>query len=278
MNDSMDDIARYNAARWKALTQANAVFTSPYLDLDASSARQRLDPEGRLGDIRGRAVLCLAGGGGQQSVAFALLGADVTVVDLSEEQLQRDRETASHLHLTLKTLQGDMRDLSQLAAASFDIVWQPYSLNFVPDARAVISQVARVLRAGGVYQFNCANPFVMGLREEDWNGEGYSLRDPYQDGAEIVRADPAWVHESSEPVPPGREYRHALSTLVNGLIENGFVIRHLSDYTDFTPDPTAAPGTWEHFTSIAPPWLTLWASYCPPSKGVERFFHVEHLP
>ena len=35
-------------------------------------------------------VLCLACGGGQQSVALALLNANVTVFDLSEGQLDRD--------------------------------------------------------------------------------------------------------------------------------------------------------------------------------------------
>ena len=41
--------------------------------------------------IAGKGVLCLAGGGGQQSAAFALLGAKVTVLDFSETQLERDK-------------------------------------------------------------------------------------------------------------------------------------------------------------------------------------------
>lgn len=92
----MDEVAQYNIERWRALTQTNALFTRPYLTLDEAAARARLDPEGRLGDLRGKNVLCLAGGGGQQSVAFALLGANVTVVDLSEEQLQTDRAAAAY--------------------------------------------------------------------------------------------------------------------------------------------------------------------------------------
>lgn len=261
----MDEIARYNISRWKALTQANALFTRPYFDLDEASARQRVDPEGILGDVRGKDVLCLAGGGGQQSVAFALLGAQVTVVDLSGEQLQRDRDAADHYHLTITTLQGDMRDLSQLDAASYDIVWHPYSLNFVPEVRVVFGEVARVLRAGGIYHLNCGNPFTIGLGEKDWNGEGYNLKHPYRDGFEIVGADADWVHTSGESVPPPREYRHTLSTLINGLIEHGFTIRYVSDTMDLNPDPNAAPGTWEHFCSIAPPWLAIWAMHHPDS-------------
>jgi SAM-dependent methyltransferase len=260
----MDDVAKYNIERWAALVEAQAVFTRARLDLTPVEARSMLDPDGKLGDMEGRRVLCLAGGGGQQSVAFALLGADVTVVDLSAEQLQRDTEAAAHYNLSISTLQGDMRDLSFLEPASFDIVYHPYSLNFVPDARVVFGEVARVLRVGGVYHFNCANPFVSGLTANDWNGEGYLLRQPYVDGAELTYADEAWVFRGASPQKPinrPKEYRHTSSTLINGLIEHGFVLVHLSDYSDFTPEQNAEPGTWAHFVSFAPPWLKFWTLY-----------------
>jgi 2-polyprenyl-3-methyl-5-hydroxy-6-metoxy-1,4-benzoquinol methylase len=134
---SVDDVAKYNIERWQALAEANAVFTRPRLDLDKDSARQYLDSQGMLGDVAGKDVLCLAAGGGQQSVAFALLGANVTVLDISEAQLQRDTEAAVHYNVNLNVFQGDMRDLSHFNEDSFDIVWHPYSLNFVPDAHIV---------------------------------------------------------------------------------------------------------------------------------------------
>jgi SAM-dependent methyltransferase len=155
-----DDVAKYNIERWAALVKAEALFTRPWLQLDPISARQQVDPEGWLGDVAGKDILCLAGGGGQQSAAFALLGARVTVVDLSEAQLAQDRAAAAHYNIDIKTYQGDMRDLSILAESAFDLVWQPYSLNFVPDARQVFAQVARILRPKGLYYFMCANPFV----------------------------------------------------------------------------------------------------------------------
>ena len=61
---------------------------------------------------------------------------------------------------------------------TFDIVYHAYSLGFVPDARVVFQQVARVTLAGGIYYFNCANPFFLGLSEKDWNGAGYTLKHP----------------------------------------------------------------------------------------------------
>jgi SAM-dependent methyltransferase len=263
----MDEVAKYQVERWKALVEANAVFTRPALKLDAIVAQAELDPEGRLGTVAGKDVLCLAGGGGQQSVAFALLGAKVTVVDLSEAQLDRDRAAAAHVGVDITILQGDMRDLSPIGAATFDIVYHPYSLGFVPDANVVFQQVARVLRPGGLYYFMCANPFFLGLSEKDWNGAGYTLKHPYIDGAAIqYEADQEWVYDRSKlggPIPPPREFRHSLSMLVSGLVEHSFVILHISDHSNFTPDPNAEPGTWKHFLSIAPPWLSFWTTYRP---------------
>ena len=262
----MDEIVKYNIERWKALVDADALFTRPALNLEPVSARQKLDPDGRLGIVAGKEVLCLACGGGQQSAAFALLGATVTVFDLSEAQLQRDQEAAAHYGVGIHTLQGDMRDLSCFDDAVFDIVYHGYSLGFVPEARSVFQQVARVIRSGGVYYFNCANPFFIGLSERDWNGEGYTLRQPYIDGAEINYEDQDWVYDRSilgSSIRCAREYRHTLSTLMRGLVEEGFIVLHVSDYSGFYPNPQAEPGTWDHFVSIAPPWLSFWASYRP---------------
>ena len=225
-----------------------------------------VDPEERLGDVASKDVLCLACGGGQQSVAFALLRANVTVFDLSEAQLNRDRQAAAHFNVDVKTLQGDMQDLAQFEAAAFDIVYQSYALGFVPNARVVFEQVARVLRPGGVYHFMCANPFFLGMQEKDWNGKGYTIKYPYVNGAEITYEDQEWVYNRSKSgtaIPPPREFRHTLSALISGLVEQHFIIQHVSDYSGFNPDHNAEPGTWSHLTSIAPPWLSFWASYRP---------------
>jgi ubiquinone/menaquinone biosynthesis C-methylase UbiE len=261
----MDEIAEYNQARWKALVEADALFTRPKLNLDADSARRMIDSDGKLGDVAGKKVLCLAGGGGQQSAAFALLGANVTVFDLSDEQLEQDKKVAEHYGFEIKTVQGDMRNLSPFEKASFDIVYHAYSLNFVPDAVEVFRQVARVLRIGGIYHFGCANPFVMGVGQKDWNGESYVLKEPYIGGARLSYDDQDWVYdgEAHEKVPNPIEYRHTLSVVLNGLIEIGFVISHVSDNCDMNSDANASPKTWEHFTAFAPPWLSIWATFRP---------------
>lgn len=261
----MDEIAHYNQARWKALTEANAVFTRPWRDLTADDARQRLNPDGTFGDLNGKRVLCLACGGGQQSVGFALLGAAVTVTDLSAEQLQLDREMAAQYSVDLAIIQADMRDLSMLETGAFDLVYHPYSINFVPDCGEVFEQVRRVIRPGGWYHLMCANPFAAGLRDRNWDGEGYPVHLPYEHGQRIAYSDEDWVYDRDQhgEIPSPVEYRQTLGALVGRLAGNGFVIVRLKEVGSEEPDASAEPGTWEHFSAVLPPWLIIQSRYHP---------------
>jgi ubiquinone/menaquinone biosynthesis C-methylase UbiE len=257
-NSGMDDeVANYLKFRWMRLGEAGAVFCRPWFDLDYTSAKNRLDPEGRLGNLRNKDVLCLAGGGGQQSVAFALLGAKVTVLDLDAGQLDRDTEAARHHGLRVRTEQGDMRDLTRFEDGSFDIVWHPYSINFVPEFEKVIVGVARVLRRGGLYTVMLANPFSSGTGTDDWNGDGYLLQKPYVDGAAYAFTDENWVQQASSDVPAPREFRHTLGKVVRVLADAGFVLFRIDEA--ISREDHAAPGTWNHLKSVIPPWMTLWA-------------------
>jgi len=271
----MDSVYDYNRKRWEGLVEADALFTRPWLDLDGRGAREWLDPQGLLDDLAGKDVLCLASGGGQQSAAFAVLGANVAVLDISDGQLQQDRVAGAHYGVEIVTQQGDMRDLSAFEGVTFDIVWQPYSLSFVPDPGVVFAQVARVIRPGGLYHFAVANPFVSGMGTQVWNGEGYLMRRPYVEAAEITYQDEAWVFraasEARERIAGPREYRQTLGRILTGLAENHFVTFKMLEWAGHEQNLGADPGTWEHFTSILPPWLSFWTSYRPDIQGKPGF-------
>ncbi len=254
----MDDIAKFNRNRWNDLVKADIVYSRPFLDLTQESALQKLDDYHIMGPVKDKDVLVLASGGGQQSAAFAWLGARVTVFDLSDEQLKQDKAAADHYGYTIRIEQGDMRDLSCFADLSFDIVYQAYSINFIPDPLIVFQEVARVIRPGGLYRVDFANPFVMSVDENKWNN-GYPLKDVYQD-SETQYEDTSWdvwhADGSMEKVPGPREFRHTLSYFLNGLISHNFIIHGI--WEELSGDPQAEPGTWEHFKAVAPPWFHVW--------------------
>jgi 2-polyprenyl-3-methyl-5-hydroxy-6-metoxy-1,4-benzoquinol methylase len=74
-------------------------------------------------DLAGADVLCLASGGGQQGPTLAAAGARVTVLDNSPRQLEQDELVAQRDNLPLRTMLGDMRDLSAFADSSFEPGW-----------------------------------------------------------------------------------------------------------------------------------------------------------
>lgn len=245
--NTRDETAKTNEAHWDKAVEEGCGFTVPWLDLDpdvicryaAGELEQVTDPlmsifpAEILANVEGKDVLCLAGGGGQQSAVFALLGARVTVVDISEGQLKGDKIAAEHYGYEVTTIHADMRDLSCLADESFDLVYHEISTSYIPDVHPVYSEVARVLRPGGLYRTIFTNPAVE-FTHEEWNGKGYCITRPY---AEKVRHFPGGA----------MEYRHYMSDIFNGLIECGFSIQRVEDDPYYLhPNPQAVPGSWEH--------------------------------
>jgi SAM-dependent methyltransferase len=258
----MDELADFNRERWEALVAAGIEYGRPLLDLDIESARewvadQALLPEDALDALAGKDVFVLAGGGGQQSAALSILGARVTVMDITEGQLAGDRKAAAHYGYEVRIEQGDMRDLSRFEENAFDFVWQPYSINFVPDYAPVFQSVARVLRPGGYYRLDMNNPFGGDSWEEMWREDGYVIKKTYEDRSEYVGFD-YWDVTNAEgkeqKVLGPREFQHALGPVLTMLADLGFVLKGMWERPAHG-DPNAAPGTWEHFISVLPPWL-----------------------
>lgn len=176
-----------------------------------------------LGDLRGKRILCLASGGGQQGPILAAAGARVTVFDLSDEQLSRDRAAAALYHLPIQTIQGNMQDLSAFADGSFDLIVHPISNCFIDSIRPVWRECYRVLQAPGILLAGFMNPLVYML---DWEEAEQTGR------PEIKRAIPYSDLDSLSPEAKQKfveehlpfEFGHSLSDQIGGQIEAGFVL------------------------------------------------------
>lgn len=256
-----DEIGATNERHWERMVREGCEFTRPWLDLDRTLLRryaqgQRdgvpaslldLYPASLLAGVEGQEVLCLASGGGQQSAIFGLLGARVTVVDLSEGQLAGDRTAADHYGYEVTTVRADMRDLSCLPEASFSLVFQAPSMAYIPDVGQVYAQVARVLRQQGVYRVCFTNPATEFVDWNSWDGEGYRITLPY-----AARVEPPEGDEPDGVEPDGSmQFRHYMDDIFNGLIGVGLSIEQVQDSPQyFLPENAQAqPGTWAH-------WLT----------------------
>lgn len=120
---------------------------------------------GLLGDVAGLRILELGCGGGQCSIAFARQGASAVGIDLSDEQIAFARRLAVEQGVHVRFEQGDAADLSRFAAASFDLVFSAYALQYVPAIEQCLAEAARVLAPGGRLAFSLDHP----LREVFWD-------------------------------------------------------------------------------------------------------------
>ena len=250
MKKKPDQIAVINKERWEEVVKEGAGSTRPYLELDVEAFRAYREgettslpkpcdePANRtvMATAKGKDVLCLGSGGGQQSALFSLLGARVTVLDICEGQLEGDRRAAAHYGYDVTTIQGDMRDLSDLADESFDVV---YGLGtcYVPDVREVFVGVARVLRTGGMYWTMHTNPGTEFVDHTDWDGVGYRITKPY---AQRERRRPDGM----------LEFRNYLDEVFNGLIDSGFSIQRVFGGPGELPSPKHQPGSYHHWAAF----------------------------
>ena len=261
-----DEIGVKNERHWERMVEEGCGFTRPWLNLDRTLIRQyaqgQLDPvpapliemypANVLADVKGKEVLCLASGGGQQSAVFGLLGAHVTVVDLAEGQLEGDRTAAAHYGYEVTTIRADMRDLSCIGDGSFTIVYQAPSMAYIPNVWQVYAEVARVLRTDGVDRVCFTNPATEFVDWNSWDGEGYRITIPYAERVERPAGDGP---ESSI------QFRHYMADIFNGLVAVGLSIQQVQDDPQYyvRQDAQAQPGSWAH-------WLTYVGGFAVVAK------------
>jgi len=238
------DVFDHNRISWDRQAAQQSPWSRPVGAADIAAARAghwhvRLTPNrlpaGWLDRVSGLRILCLASGGGQQAPVLAAAGAVVTVFDASDVQLQQDRDVAQRDGLDLQTVQGDMRDLSVFADASFDLVFHPISNLYVPDIRPVWRECFRVLRRNGTLLSSFYNPVVfVGDRDPRYAEQGlirprFPL--PYSDLEHLDAEALAAKQASGEPLVFG----HSLGEQIGGQLEAGFVLTGFHE--DVQPQP-----------------------------------------
>jgi 2-polyprenyl-6-hydroxyphenyl methylase/3-demethylubiquinone-9 3-methyltransferase len=111
----------------------------------------------RLGrDPKGLRVLDVGCGGGLLSEEFAAMGCDVTGIDQSLPTLAAARQHADASGLPIRYLEGSAEQLA-FEAGTFDIVCCCDVLEHVDNPDAVIGEISRVLKPGGVFFFDTIN-------------------------------------------------------------------------------------------------------------------------
>ena len=103
--------------------------------------------------LKGKKILDIGGGAGRYSLYLAQEGYDVTLIDLSENNVQFALNKSNELGLNIKAYQADARDLSKLDIGEFDsvlLMGPLYHLSEEQDRIKCVSEAKKHLKQGGV--------------------------------------------------------------------------------------------------------------------------------
>lgn len=182
-------------------------------------------------DLSGKDACVL--GSGDQFAAFGLagMGARVTSVDISEEQLAVGEARATELGLDVTFVRADVCDLRMLEDASFDLACCTNGmLIWVSDLPAFYREASRILKPGGAYFWFDIHPFQRPFYQI---AGGLRVRKPYFDSApREYWSDANDVNRSAEEVPEAEREslaqnfvsHHTVGELINPLADVGFQV------------------------------------------------------
>jgi SAM-dependent methyltransferase len=181
-----------------------------------------------LGDIAGKRIAVL--GSGDNLVVFALagMGAQVTSVDISENQLAIARQRAGQLGLSLAFVRSDVCDLSALSTGSFDLVYTGGHIAiWVSDLRKFYAEAARILKPGGRLIVSEYHPF-----RRIWKG----AKDRLEIESDYFHRGP---YSYDGPGGQVHEFQWTVGDYVDAVIAAGCEVEAVEEFG------TGSDGAWE---------------------------------
>ena len=180
-------------------------------------------PHHWFGDLKGKKVLGLASGGGQQMPIFAALGAVCTVLDYSPRQIESELLVADREGYEIRTLRGDMTKPLPFADGEFDLIFHPVSNCYVEEVRPIWRECFRVLKPGG-FLLSGTDHFVNYIVDSEERQIVNSL--PFN-----PLKHPEQMRQLQED-DCGVQFSHSLEEQIGGQLEAGFLLLELYEDTN----------------------------------------------
>ena len=238
--DMQHNYTDFNAAAWDQINdcltdKTTAISHDDYIAarngaLRVSLAGAKTVPEAWFPSLNGADVLALACGGGQQAPIFAAHGANVTVTDISKNQLAAEQHVAEREGYHIRIVRADLSRQFPFADHSFDLIFNPVSNCYIEDIIPMWQECARVLRSGGVLMSGFVKEelflFEPDFRREDVLISRHTLPfHPLRDlSAELLEEK----RKNRMPLA----FSHTLTEQIGGILQAGFTLTDLYEDCD----------------------------------------------
>jgi SAM-dependent methyltransferase len=204
-----------------------------------------------LGDIAGKRVLHLQCHIGRDTLCLVRRGATATGLDFSAAALDVARRLSDETGLKADFVEGTVDQAPELTPGPFDLVFTTWgTICWLPDMKRWAKVIASVLAPGGELYFADAHPMFCVLEEHAGQyAPTWDYQTPLDQPLQFVNETTYTGDKTVMAHQSTREWIHALSAVLGGLIDAGLTITMFREH-DVLP--------WQGLKSLVPASDRLW--------------------
>ena len=180
--------------------------------------------------LKGLKTLGLASGGGQQGPIFAAHGADVTIMDISDSQIESENFIAEREAYIITALKGDMSTTLPFSDNTFDLIFNPISNCYIENIQPVWDECARVIKHNGILMMGFVKEEHF-MFDPDFQNEDVLIsrhRLPFNPLTDLSEERKQKIIEDNKPFV----FSHTLTEQLGGLLKAGFTITDIYEDGD----------------------------------------------
>ncbi len=196
---------------------------------------------------KGIRIANICGSCGRRAIPLALLGAEVTVFDISEENKRFALEVAEAAGISIGYEVGDVLDIPmEKYGGYFDVVFMEGGiLHYFHDINEFMGVMNALLKPNGKMICSDFHPFIkmMDILNFEMPLKGYFDTDVYE--GEMAHAR-FFEEEIRRQMPKCLYRKYTISEIINAVIKEGFVLERFDEHPAWTDE--TKPG---EFTVVA---------------------------
>lgn len=186
-----------------------------------------------LGNVNGKKIACLLGSGGIRAVSLAVLGAEVTIVDISSGNAKYALELAREAGVEINYIISDVFDINMDEMNNkFDIVFMEFGiLHYFSDLYRFASLTYDILKPKGTVILRDFHPISSKLISVSEQGEALITDNYFND--ELIENPVAYQglfpQDEQDCFPKTFLRKWTISEVISSFAEAGYNIRRMKE-------------------------------------------------
>jgi SAM-dependent methyltransferase len=188
-----------------------------------------------VGDVKGKSLVHLLCHIGTDTLSWALLGAEVTGIDISPKSLAYARKLSEKMGIDAKFIESDIMDVCDKVNEKFDVVFSSTGvLCWLPDIKRYAQTVRKLLSDSGFFYILDGHPFRSVLVDETGDISADTIVGNYF-RKEVWHYDYMGDYTDPDLRVPGDcyEWNWSMGDLVTAFCEAGMRIAFLHEFPQY---------------------------------------------